>query len=1279
MNTMHKLNIRFPLLLALLLCALPGLHGARAGTISLANSPLYLGGQVDPNVFFELDDSGSMDWEVLTRKHWHFCAYTSDGCGWLVDNGLWRTNTGTQYRYFEYIFNEPDNAYSDGCDNGSRGALYACGTPVNTTNTAFSNDWRILSSSVNVLYYDPSVTYEPWKGPCLTDGTVCTNASFTSARSNPRQGTSGYSDTRNLTGVVYEVANDNKGFTGASPRAGTNINYNTTSNGLIDLWDSHTRYIVNGSSITVESYSYSPDSSGLHPTHTTTTLSNASTCYTELGGGDVSCRTIAQAQQNIANWYQYYRRRQFVAKGAVAAVVDAQPNYRYGISMINNYGNLFVNMPAAGTTNYSSHNDSLLANLFNYAWQGYGTPLRRGLETVGKYYEDQLGSSHPTPLLPLSYGGACQKNFAILFTDGYWNGNNPAAAIGDSDGDGINRTLADVANYYCSQDLNTTLPNSVVPDSFDTYTFQHMVTFTVAFGVQGNLVDTDSDGWPNPPLAGNGNWGDPTSCSDCPEKVDDLWHAAYNGRGTYVAAQTPAQVTSALKDALGNIQQRVSSASSVALNSGFISSSSLLFQARFKSGDWNGELLAYGIISDPTSPNFGQLDNGTTDATHPYGEKWDAARVLDDMITAGTPRTIYTFKPSTHSGVLFNWSNLDPSQTAALNLNPVTGVSDSLGEFRLDYLRGARSCEKGQTSCAHDFNGDGSVNGTTDAILRKRTTVLGDIIDSSPVLVGAPNFYYPDNWGTVGNGNTAAPENAYPYSAFKAAHAGRTPVVYAGANDGMLHGFEADTTSNGGKELLAYVPSAVYGDLNQLTNGNYSHRFYVDGSPTAVDAFFGSAWHTVLAGGLNHGGQGIYALDVTDPSTFGTTSPVMWEFNDTDDCESYNGTTCRTGSQYHNYDLGYTYAQPAIVRMHNGKWAAVFGNGYNNTEADGHASSTGHAVLYIVFLDGPGSDGVWNLGTDYVKIDTGAGSGSTPNGLATAAPVDVDGDGIVDYIYAGDLQGNMWRFDVTNSNTSQWDNAGSLKLLFSAGSTKPITSRPEVGRSPDGQNLMVYFGTGKYLGSNDVSNTDVQTFYAIIDDGTTGTVSASDLQQQTILYSGTQAPGGTGDTLRVTSSNALSKTQKGWYMNLPAGERVVSDPLLRAGRIIFTTTIPNSDACSYGGTGWLMELDARDGSRLNYSPFDLNNDRQFTVDDWVQVNFDVNNDGTVDANDKLPASGKQSQGGLISRPGVMMGSGGGGGGDEEFKYNTDSKGGIQVTGENPGPTGTGRQSWRQIR
>jgi len=1259
MSTMHKIKPRFPLaLLALLLCALPGLHGARAAAISLADTPLYLGGQVDPNVFFELDDSGSMDWEVMTRKHWRYCAYTSSyGCSEQTDGLLYTVASGSTKRTFTYIFNEGDNAYNNTCTGGGNGtAVFSCQTSSALQNkTPIVNDWRLISSSVNVLYYDPAVTYDPWKGPCLTNGTLCANASFTSARSNPRQGLSGYSNTRNLTGFVYEVADDDKGFSGSQPYGGSSTNVTSTANGLIDLWDSHTRYIVNSGNITVEDYSYAPTSSGLHETHTTTTLSSASTCYTELGDGNGSCRTIAEAKQNIANWYQYYRRRQFVAKGAVAAVIDAQPNYRYGVSMINNYGHLFVNMPAAGTTNYSSHNSSLLASLFNYAWQGYGTPLRLGLKTVGRYYENQLGSSHPTPILPLSYGGACQKNFAILFTDGYWNGNSPN--VGNSDGDSWSNTLADVANYYCSRDLSTTLANQVVPDSFDTYTFQHMVSFTVAFGVQGNLVDTDSDGWPNPPLAGNGNWGHP--CTTCDTtNIDDLWHAAYNGRGTYVAAQTPAQVVSALKDALGNIAQRVSSASSVALNTGSISSNSLLFQARFASSDWSGQLLAYGIESNPASPNFGQL---ITTGSGPSGSQWDAGAVLDAITPSS--RVIYTFKPSTDAGVAFQWANLDSSQTAALNINPGTGTSDGFGQARLNYLRGDRSCENGGSgTCAYDLNNNGSVT-SADKIFRRRTSVLGDIIDSSPALVGAPNFYYPDNWGT------SAPENAHHYSTFRTTYASRTPVVYAGANDGMLHGFEADTTGNGGKELLAYVPSTVYASLNQLTSADYSHRFYVDGSPTAVDAFFGSAWHTVLAGGLNHGGQGIYALDVTDPSTFGTTSPVMWEFNDSDDYESGGNST--------NYDMGYTYSQPAIVRMHNGKWAAVFGNGYNSTDADGHASSTGHAVLYIVFLDGPGSNGVWDRGTDYIKIDTGAGSTSTPNGLATASPVDVDGDGIVDYIYAGDLQGNMWKFDVNSSNAGQWDNAGSLELLFSGGSTKPITTRPEVGRSPDGQNLMVYFGTGKYLGTSDIANTDTQTFYGIIDDNS-GTVSASDLQQQTILYSGTQTYNGTSYTLRVTSSNAISTTQKGWYMNFTPpggtlGERIVSNPVLRAGRIIFTTLIPNTDPCSYGGSSWLMELDARDGSRLNYSPFDLNNDRQFTVGDWVQVDFDVNGDGTVDANDKLPASGKQSKEGIIPTPGIMMGP------TEEVKYTPGTSGNVEVTRENPGPTGTGRQSWRQIR
>jgi type IV pilus assembly protein PilY1 len=373
---------------------------------------------------------------------------------------------------------------------------------------------------------------------------------------------------------------------------------------------------------------------------------------------------------------------------------------------------------------------------------------------------------------------------------------------------------------------------------------------------------------------------------------------------------------------------------------------------------------------------------------------------------------------------------------------------------------------------------------------------------------------------------------------------------------------------------------------------------------------------------------------------------VLWEFTDA-----------------HDRDLGYSFSQPSIVQMANGRWAAVFGNGYNNSEADGTASTTGHAVLYIVFLDG-GLDGVWTPGTDYIKLDTGVGTTGTPNGLSTPAPIDLDGDFKVEYIYAGDLFGNLWRFDVSATSPSSWS---APTLLFAAGASQPITSRPEVGLHPNSTDanpgVLVYFGTGKYLETTDntTSSVPTQTFYGIWDKfETSPSITRSNLLQQTVV----SASAGQ----RITSNNAVNwDTHKGWYLDLPtAGERQVSDSTLRNGRIIFTTLIPNDQVCSFGGTSWLMELDAKTGSRLEDSPFDLNNDDEFTEADKVTV--------TVGGTTELVAvSGVQSTQGILPSP-TMLPSG-----STEIKYNSGSTGGIFITVENPGPGASGRLAWRQFQ
>ncbi|HEX6549466.1 MAG TPA: PilC/PilY family type IV pilus protein, partial [Gammaproteobacteria bacterium] len=487
-------------------------------------------------------------------------------------------------------------------------------------------------------------------------------------------------------------------------------------------------------------------------------------------------------------------------------------------------------------------------------------------------------------------------------------------------------------------------------------------------------------------------------------------------------------------------------------------------------------------------------------------------------------------------------------------------------------------------------------------------------------------------------GNSNAEGNTY--DAFVTSKGSRTPVLYVGANDGMLHALNAST----GAELFDYVPRGVYSNLTQLTDPGYGHQYFVDGSPQAVDAYVTiggtTAWHTLLAGSTGAGGKDVFLLDVTDPTSFGA-SDVLWDYD---------------GASRGDNNMGYTIGQPTIARMHDGNWYMIFSNGFG--------SSTGDAVLYM-----------YNINTgNLLTFDTKKSSTTTPDGMAPPLPVDYDGDRITDAIYAGDLRGNLWKIDVSSTNPSQWDFAlksGSTAVpLFSAtdssGNVQPITERPQAALDNQGR-VLVYFGTGTYfqVGDNTVpSNPPVQSFYGIIDNKSTS-VSRSNLLQQSILAETTV----NGASVRVTSNNSLPSGDSGWYMDLnypsAQGERVVSTPIVHSGRIIFTTLIPEGDDCQYGGTSWLMELDASTGSRLSDSPFELNGDNLVNSKDLVTV--------TVNGQDiTVAASGKQSTVGIIQTPGIISG------GSLEYKYYSGSTGKVGETTESVPNDQHGRLSWRQL-
>ncbi len=899
--------------------------------------------------------------------------------------------------------------------------------------------------------------------------------------------------------------------------------------------------------------------------------------------------------------------RMQVARSVATNIVNANTNLRLGLASFNPPGT--DPGPGGGINAACGTSTETLTSAIAGLTPSTNTPLAETMYEITRYFRGLSSQYNPgvSYTSPVQY--RCQKNFVVVVTDGFptrdtaipsndpadladtarslpnWDGLAPVTAQSQypvfppfSDGfqpsgtdaqEGHTLYLDDLAKFGFDIDLRSS-ETDASGVSFDDPEFprQNLSTYAVGFAISNQM----------------------------------LADSAVHGDGRYYSANNEAELNTALRGAFADIVARTSSAASVATNSTRLTSDSFIYQARFSSSDWSGQLLALPIEED-----------GTVGPT-----AWNAA----DLIAEPAARSIFTYDPTAVAGSRgrpFLWASLNATQKAALNTD-ADSVVDNQGQARLEYLRG-----------------DDTNESPSGLQWRSRSSMLGDIANADPLFVGHPNFGFHDLPGSEGTA----------YKAFRQsiAYLNRPEMLYVAANDGMLHAFNAAT----GDEVFAYVPDAVYPNLSVLTDPgfNQEHRFILDGSPKALDAVVDGAWRTVLLGTLGAGGKGVFALDVTSPGSF-SQSNVMWEFGAGNDP-----------------DLGVSIPQATIARLYDGSWGAIIANGYN--------SSSGHAVLFIVDLE---------TGSVLKKIDTGAGG---DNGLSSPIPVDVDGDRITDFIYAGDLHGQMWKFDVTSSNPNQWEvafgSSADPQPLFTAcadsvcSSTnrQPITSRPEVGINPAGGQI-VYFGTGRYfaIGDNTAAG-GVNSFYAIRDvntksepapvptsGGRDALLSQEVLSEQTLTFSGVQQP------VRVTSNYQISDSHEGWYIDLPgSGERQVSNPILRAGRILFTTLIPVTDPCGSGGTSWLMEMDALSGSRLPYSPFDLNHDYEFNVADFAIV--------TVDSEPvAVPVSGRMSLEGIIKTPGVISGD------QIEFKYASGTSGGIDTTIENTGRQ-RGRQSWRQIR
>ena len=663
-----------------------------------------------------------------------------------------------------------------------------------------------------------------------------------------------------------------------------------------------------------------------------------------------------------------------------------------------------------------------------------------------------------------------------------------------------------------------------------------------------------------------------------------LTNTAAAGGGSYYDADDASGLSTALNSIASEVQEQVGTSSAVAFNSSQLDTDTAIYFAQFNSGDWSGNLHALPLS-----------DTGTVESV-----VWNAATELDTQITNGTHtvRNIFTYDGS--EGITFTTANFASFTTAMKNDLYRSVDIDGDGNSADG---NATNDDNDAQSLINFIRGDATNEGSGATQYRDRLTLLGDIVNSSPVYVGAPQLSWPDYIDDAKFGDSATGESYSDYVASSAAT--RTEMLYFGANDGMLHGVKASVSdSDGGEEDFAYIPNFIASNnndagLHYLAEQDYAHNFYVDSSPSISDIYIdrdtvdGSSedWITVLIGGARAGGKGLFALDVSDPSEFSTATNadeiVLWEFTDT--------------------DFGYSYAQPTIAMMPNGKWAAIVGNGYNSTNEK--------AFLYIIYIE-KGIDGSWTAHTndgntandDFIKIATNT---TTSNGLSTPRVVDLDGDGVADRVYAGDLQGNMWVFDVSSTDHDNWavayDDGGSPATstpLFSAkdasNNAQPITSQPVLSTHPsvatetnsgssdyNEPNVMVFFGTGQFIEPNDLNTTDSMSYYAVWD-ANAHSKTRSSLAARTLS---------TSSGLRTIAGSAIDwATQFGWYMDLPTtGERMVSSSAIRREVLFFNTIIPDDTECEDGGTGWLMSVDFATGLAPDFGIFDANDDG--TIDD----------------------------------------------------------------------------------
>ncbi|MTZ14237.1 pilus assembly protein PilY [Pseudomonas sp. JL972] len=1212
------------------------ISAATSAQAAISQSPLSLTVGVSPNIIFTLDESGSMSWGYV-----------------------------------------PDSIESNVINSGTITRLYA-------------------ASEYNSMYYNPNITYIAPPSFDEDGNEIKLTTSFSSAPINgfrPNAGTLDLSNDYRPTGKEYRMplgthqrANNPpndfsvfQSFNTNETRTATSaagIEFEITRSGTSKKYTYECVIKQAGPVLDATTFSCTRNSN----TYTAKTPAYYYTYDDSLQSCDASksntdCYKLVfvkdSEKENFATWYSFYRTRALATLSATSlAFSQLSPAIRLGWQNLK----LCTNLNGGDTTNckdnsfrqYDAQHKGQFYSWLKDVYFNSGTPLPGAMKRAGEFLKSDVAwHKYPNSRVESNKNTAentyaCRPSYHILMTDGMWNETttNPSSFQHDGDSfdlpdtksyseqrpyaDATSNTLADLAMHYWSTDLHS-LKNRVSPffadetgsdtenywnPKNDPATWQHMTNFIMGLGLTSSM-NVSGLPWEGSTFAGEGyeallsgtqNW--PPAASGSSNNVYDLWHAAINSRGEFFSVDSPDAMVQAFEDILNRIADRKSSAARPATSSGLViddMATSVSYQTSYASDEnWSGDLKR----------SSKQLVLKDGKYVLEIKEDWSAQKELP----AAASRTIKIADDggaNTSKLKDFSPDNAGDSATEGtlayyLNINPETAgeSADSRWEQRIDYLRG-----------------DDSQEGTNEESFRTRTSALGDLYGSSPVVVSGPRYlesFANRLEGHLDEDGKVTGEDSY--SAFMATINGtaegsskRSGRVYVGGNDGMLHGFNTET----GIEEFAFIPTAVFNKLNKLTGKNYSHQFYVDGSPVVADVYDqdNKKWRTILVGTLRAGGKALFALDITTPGS----EQLLWEF-DASDIEDEEAVK-----------PGYSFSTPTIARLHNGRWAVVTGNGYENGASDGKAA------LYII-------DAVTGKLTRSLDV---SGTEGAANGLSSPVLADYNADGIADYAYAGDLQGNLWRFDLLPTINTDADGDGVLdqtaplststlgtvtaenfkvaydgKPMFQAkaggSETSPaqsITAAPSLVRHPSRLGYLVIFGTGKFFETDDKEGikTHAQSVYGIWDTKTRAEPTSAftiqrtagengQLVKQKIIeeLTGTYTQGGTNPARTITTNavdwvDANGKIQRyGWYLDLAVdetqfeGEMLIEKMSTLGQTLFFQTLVPNDDPCADGASNWTYALNPFTGGRTSFHAFDL---RHIDSNNAVNVVSGIKQDG----------------------------------------------------------------------